>query len=78
MNRPRQAPAYDEDNHGPGIARTLFCPVDPAYRVACECKTTETLYVDADGYAWTSPTGECSGCTYQRMFDLPCPVHHKE
>jgi len=33
----------------------------------------------ADGYAWTSPTtGECSGCTYERMFDLPCPVHHKE
>lgn len=74
-----QMPAYDEDNHGPGISRTLFCPVDPRYRTACECKTDETLIVEADGYAWTTPTdGPCTGCYYETLFDLPCPIHHPE
>ena len=72
-------PAYDEDNHGPGISRTLFCPVDPRYRTACECKTDETLHVEPDGYAWTTPTdGPCTGCYYETLFHMPCPIHHKE
>lgn len=67
------------NNHGPGISRTLFCPVDPRYRTACECKTDETLIVEADGYAWTTPTdGPCTGCYYETLFDLPCPIHHPE
>lgn len=72
---------WDEDNHMPGIARALFCPVDPAHRVACECKATELVHVDPDGYRWTTPaTGPCSGCDHQAMAarwggHRPCPVH---
>lgn len=77
-----ELPAYDEDNHYPGIGRSLFCPVDEAYRTACECKITETVVVDTDGYTWTNPTdGSCRGCElahfHARMFgtDRPCPIH---
>lgn len=68
-------PAFDEDNHHPGIARHLWCPLDPAYRSACECKVTEQLIVDGD-YEWTTDSdGPCRGCEYQRLFGDPCPLH---
>lgn len=68
-------PAFDEDNHHPGVARHLWCPVDERYRSACECKTTERTIVDGT-YAWTTDVdGPCRGCDYARDFGLPCPLH---
>lgn len=69
-------PAFDEDNHHPGIARHLWCPVDELYRNACECKLSETTIVEANGYEWTTDDGEeCRGCDYERRFGLPCTIH---
>lgn len=75
-------PAFEEDNHLPGISRGLFCPHDPDARVECECKITETVHVEADGYTWTNPTdGPCRGCVLARMrlelgaSPMPCPIH---
>lgn len=69
----------EEDNHHPGIARHFFLVVDPAKRVDCQCKATEDVRVEPDGYSWTNPkpeTGEeCRGCEWQRLFNKPCPVH---
>lgn len=68
-------PAFDEDNHHPGLARHLWCPVDAAYQQACECKLTERTIVDGD-YAWTTDTdGPCRGCEYRELSGLPCPLH---
>lgn len=72
-------PAFDEDNHHPGVARHLWCPWDEAARLAGECKVTETAIVDRDGYAWTTDTdGPCRGCLYEVQFgaEYPCPIHH--
>ena len=58
--------------------RTLFIPVDPAKRGICECKLTEVVVTDEDGYAWTNPAegeGECRGCVHGRMTGAPCPFH---
>lgn len=69
-------PAAEEDNHHPGIARHLFCPVDPARRVDCECKVDERVIVEADGYRWTTPRdGPCRGCEYARLSGRPCRQH---
>lgn len=69
-------PTFDEDNHHPGIARHLWCPIADEYRHACECKLTERTVVDPSGYTWTTETdGPCRGCAYARMSALPCPVH---
>jgi hypothetical protein len=75
-------PAWDEDNHFPGVARGLFCPVEERWRNECECKVNEMVVVDpADGYAWTTdPAKECRGCQYRRMVarlgrDVACPLH---
>lgn len=75
----------EEDNHHPGIARHFWRPVDPAHRVACECKATEQVIRDPrDGYEWTNPTtasGEgCRGCWYAATLGKytgrdRCPVH---
>lgn len=46
---------YDEDNHENGIARKVFCPTDPSARTACECKVTEEVVVEPDGYRWSRP-----------------------
>lgn len=76
-----EMPAHDEDNHQPGIARALFCPVEERYRNACECKLTELLVTEPDGYQWTTdPAEECRGCTYEKMVaalgkTAPCPLH---
>lgn len=77
-------PAWDEDNHFPGVSRGLFCPVDPAWRNECECKLTETVHVEPDGYAWTNDsTGPCRGCQLEAMHLAlrkwsPCPIHRAE
>ncbi|WP_162941576.1 hypothetical protein [Desertimonas flava] len=74
-------PAFDEDNHFPGVSRGLFCPIDPQYRAACDCKITETVVVEPDGFEWTNPTdGECRGCSYEHAAarfgqTSPCPIH---
>jgi hypothetical protein len=67
-------PAFDEDNHHPGVARHLWCPIDPAYQQACECKLTE-LTVDDDGYIWTTEADACRGCEFERLSGLPCTRH---
>lgn len=70
-------PAHDEDNHHPGVARHLWCPLDPEYRSACECKLTETLVVEPDGYEWSNDESDgCRGCELERTTGLPCTVHH--
>lgn len=68
-------PAFDEDNHHPGLARHLWCPVEEQYRNACECKLTEVIVTDVDGYRWTDQDGPCRGCEYERIFNFPCPLH---
>lgn len=75
-------PAFEEDNHFPGISRGLFCPHDPTARVECECKVTETVVVESDGFTWTNPTdGPCRGCelvAMRRSIDAApgvCPIH---
>lgn len=68
-------PAFEEDNHHPGVARHLWCPVDPAFRGICECKLTEITIVEPDGYEWTTEAEHCRGCEYERRFRKPCPVH---
>lgn len=67
----------EEDNHHPGNARHYFLPVDPARRRDCECKATETVITDAEGYTWTNPTdGPCRGCELARLLPgKPCPLH---
>lgn len=67
----------EEDNHAPGISRALFMTVDPARRVACACKTTETVYVEPDGYRWSAGQDpkDCGACMLEEMGGKPCPVH---
>jgi hypothetical protein len=68
----------EEDNHHPGNARHFFMPVDPSQRVDCECKATETVIADTDGYTWTNPKdGPCRGCELQASLGKPCPLHSK-
>lgn len=68
-------PAWDEDNHHPGVARHLWCPLDEQYRHACECKVSEVL-VDTGGYEWTTDRdGPCRGCEYDQLTGMACPVH---
>lgn len=69
-------PAFDEDNHHPGIARHLWCPQDETARLACECKISETLIVEDDGYTWTNDEdAPCRGCIYAIQFGSTCPIH---
>lgn len=69
----------EEDNHHPGGARHFWRPIDPRYRVSCECKATEATVVEPDGYTWTNPkpeTGEeCRGCEFGARFGKACPIH---
>jgi len=68
--------AAEEDNHEPGNARHFWLPVDPARRVDCECKTTETVITDPDGYRWSNPVdGPCRGCEMAPITRRPCPLH---
>jgi hypothetical protein len=69
-------PAFDEDNHHPGVARHLFCPVAERHRSACECKLTERLVTEVDGYQWTTDDGSrCRGCEYEGLTGMPCTIH---
>lgn len=72
----------EEDNHHPGNARHFWIPCDPTRRVDCECKATEVIVVDPDGYTWTNPTPEsgegCRGCEWARAplaRGKACPIH---
>ena len=66
----------EEDNHHPGIARHFWMPVDPAFRVPCECKEDEVEVVDADGYRWSNDASECRGCEIARAIPWrTCPLH---
>lgn len=69
----------EEDNHHPGSARHFFLPVDPAHRGLCECKTTEDVVIEPDGYTWSNPKEfareACRGCDLERMQGKPCPIH---
>lgn len=48
-----------EDNHadgpsgGAGKARNVWLALDPAHRRECECKTTEEVIVEADGFTYS-------------------------
>lgn len=70
-------PTFDVDNHHPGLAWHLWCPVDERYRLACECKATEVLITEPDGYQWSTERDVCRGCEYDRLMAgrYPCPVH---
>lgn len=68
-------PAFDEDNHHPGVARHLWCPIEEQYRSACECKLNEVTITEANGYQWTTEDDHCRGCEYERDFGLPCTIH---
>lgn len=73
----------EEDNHHPGVARHFFLPVDPAFRGVCECKTTEDVIVEPDGYTWTNPKPNdfkegCRGCDFERLRGKPCPLHRRQ
>ena len=46
-------PAFEEDNHFPGVSRSLFCPIGPGYRGICDCKLTEVVHVEDDGFTWS-------------------------
>lgn len=69
----------EEDNHEPGNARHFWLVVDPARRVACQCKTDEDVIVEPDGHRWTNPkpeTGEaCRGCLTSPITGQLCPLH---
>jgi len=45
----------EEDNHSPGCARMFFllCDAKPTDPVACECKETEEVVVEPDGFTWS-------------------------
>lgn len=73
---------WDEDNHHPGLSRAFFCPVDPQYRGACECKEEEETITDpVTGRAWTNPKyareykAVCRGCEYEQISGRLCPIH---
>jgi hypothetical protein len=66
----------EEDNHHSGNARHFFLVCDPSRRVACECKSTETVIVERDGYRWSNPKdGPCRGCEGAPLTGRPCPIH---
>lgn len=64
------------DTHHPGVAVHYWRPVDPAHRVACQCKVDERTVVELDGYTWTTPVdGECRGCELEGLTGAPCSIH---
>jgi hypothetical protein len=53
----------EEDNHSPGVARHFFLgcfptPEEVATGTQCECKETEEVVVEPDGYTWSRERGE--------------------
>jgi hypothetical protein len=55
----------EEDNHTPGIARMFFrhCDAAPGEVSSCECKETEEVVQDPDGFAWSKDRGEDTEAT---------------
>jgi hypothetical protein len=69
----------EEDNHHPGNARHFWRPVDASKRVDCECKETDTVVVEKDGYTFSTPAdGPCSGCQFEGLTGKRCPLHSTE
>ena len=69
----------EEDQHYPGVARHFWQPIDAAHRAQCQCKASERVVVEADGYTWTTPVdGECRGCELEQTTGAACPVHRPE
>lgn len=72
----------EEDNHHPGGVRNFFMPLDPSKRRDCECKTTEEIITERDGFTWTNPRGPsqgpCRGCELETIRGWPCPIHRRE
>lgn len=72
----------EEDNHHPGDARHLWLPVDDAHRVDCECKTSEVVVVEPDGYTWTNDVQavedatRCRACEIAPVVGRACEIHH--
>lgn len=69
--------AAAEDNHSPGITRAFFLTVDPARQRECECKVSEQLITEPDGYQWSADRdpSKCGGCDWARSRGRKCPVH---
>lgn len=49
----------EEDNHQPGVSRAFFllCDAKPDDPAVCECKETEEVIVEPDGFAWSKARG---------------------
>ncbi len=67
--------AAEEDNHHPGVARHFWLVVDEKLRVECECKTTEVVVTEKDGYRWSNSRKACRGCELQLLTGRRCPLH---
>lgn len=68
----------ENDTHHPGNAVHFWMAVDPARRVACQCKTDEETITDPDGYTWSNPKpgeGPCRGCEIAPITGRLCPLH---
>lgn len=65
----------EEDNHHPGVARHFWMPVDPKRRVECECKTTEVVVTEPDGYKYSEKIGACAGCELEVATGKKCERH---
>lgn len=66
------------DNHEPGIAQHYWLVCEPTDRRDCDCKESEAVLVEADGYTWTNPhePSECRGCAYEAQTGIRrCPLH---
>lgn len=72
-----RVPRIEVDNHHPGNAQHLWCPVDPAHRVDCECKVGETTITEPDGYKWQDDPSAagCRLCEVAVMTGVPCHRH---
>jgi len=59
------------------VLKALRLVVDPARRVACQCKADEQLVREPDGFTWSNPRepSACRGCELQRANGRPCPLH---
>jgi len=73
----------EEDNHHPGVARHFWMPVDPARRRDCECKVTEKVITEPDGYRYSEKIVTCAGCELEvamnaRGIAKPCERHQRD
>jgi len=48
----------EEDNHSPGVARHFWLDEGRSVQPECECKKTEEIVVEPDGYQWQRDRGD--------------------